>query len=49
LNNFKNWGVYPPKETTPNHLGRFGTSHHNMMRNRKLGYKNQIDNISEMQ
>jgi hypothetical protein len=37
LGDYKNWAVFPPKETTPDRMGRFGIGYYNMMRNRKLG------------
>ena len=37
LGEYKNWAVFPPKESTPDRMGRFGIGHYNMMRNRKLG------------
>lgn len=37
LGEYKNWAVFPPKETTPDRMGRFGIGYYNMMRNRKLG------------
>lgn len=40
LGEFKNWAVFPPKETTPDRMGRFGIGYYNMMRNRKLGVTN---------
>jgi len=37
LGEYKNWAVFPPKETTPDRMGRFGIGYYNMMRNRKMG------------
>ena len=35
LGDYKNWAVFPPKETSPSRMGRFGLGYAKMMENRK--------------
>lgn len=35
LGDYKNWKVFPPKETSPERMGRFGVGYAQMMQNRK--------------
>ena len=32
----KKFAVFPPKETSPDRMGRFGVGYYNMMRNKKI-------------
>mmetsp|Transcript_119828 Transcript_119828/g.179027 ORF Transcript_119828/g.179027 Transcript_119828/m.179027 type:complete len:107 (+) Transcript_119828:221-541(+) len=36
LGDYKNWAIFPPKETMPERMGRFGTGYARMMENRKI-------------
>ena len=47
LGEYRNWAVFPPKETTPDRMGRFGVSYYNMMRSRKLGNQNDRDKLAQ--
>ena len=40
--------MFPPKETTPDRMGRFGIGYYNMMRNRKLGAQNTDNKIERL-
>ena len=46
LGDYRNWAIFPPKETTPDRMGRFGVGYYNMMRNKKLGFQNEKEKIA---
>ena len=41
LGDYKNWKVFPPKETSPERMGRFGVGYAQMMQNRKTNIENE--------
>ncbi len=47
LGDYKNWKVFPPKETSPERMGRFGVGYAQMMQNRKANIDKEKQVIQE--
>ena len=47
LGDYKNWKVFPPKETSPERMGRFGVGYAQMMQNRKTNIENEKEMMKE--
>lgn len=47
LGDYKNWKVFPPKETSPERMGRFGVGYAQMMQNRKANIDKEKEIIRD--